>query len=327
MKKSIIISLSICVLIGCNSKSDKKNKETRSDAHKIIKTITKKEQDSLVKDVVKKVTPKEIGKLYAYDDNVTVYTKPNDSSEVAGILNYLDQVSRIELFASDNGEIVNWVSEWHGVFYKNDTAWINDDSEISSSLDIDTINNLILKKYYGHHEIGGYGCHYKTKAINRLTSKLIMEKYLNIDTLHTINEDRFILIPYGEVYDYDLCLDSIMYHEIGKSSKLSSDHKSMYFLRHGTSNSWDIPIELVKYDFNTCKDSILYKEPDASTHQCIIYPDGEDCTEIVFYRNDSIESISFSVYKEKENPIDEGDVLEFEVKVDINGKLISRKEK
>ena len=71
------------------------------------------------------------------------------------------------------------------------------------------------------------------------------------------------------------------------------------------------------------KEDLLYVEPNDSIFQCII-TDGSYCPEIKLEINDSIENITVNLYKMKQKPMDEGDVINIFIKLDNQGKLYSR---
>ena len=321
MKQFLYYTTITILLLSCNQKESKISSVKSNVIEENADSIVHEEENE------KRIKfPETIGKLYAYEDSVEVYEQPSDTSRIIGYLNYPDNVDRIKVYVNRSGRLVLTEPYLHAVLFKRDTGWIFDSYKVSPILDVDTLNNVILKKYYGQVEVCGYGCLSKTKVIDFKSGKVILEMYGEINFLDSITYTRNILYTDWEIFDYDSQFDSLIFHSYAVSTKLSEISGMIYFIRSRVSSQKGTPVELVKYDPYCFETTILYKEPDFTTNQCTYWEDGADCTELKIADADSTETLTFNVYKEKENlKHAEPTYDRIEICVDSNGKLLYRK--
>jgi len=319
MIKLTKITLAFLVLTSCLTESTKETNSLPKTDTIISNQTDKKDTDR----------PETIGKIYAYSDSIEIYSNPNDTSAVLEYLQFTDFKYRIDLYAEENGNYTNsgFHSSWCAILLDNDTAWIKKQPNISTEYDIDTIKNIVILNYYGHCDFGGYGCYYRTRVINLVDKRIILEKYFNTKTTYKLDKSHYLLTPYGEVMIYDLNSDTIVYSSYGKLITNSDLDSTFYFVRKRKKDTWRNPVELIAFDYNLDSSTILYKEPNDTTFPCIAFDDGESCSKLKTETHDTIEYIYLTLYKMKENPIDEGDVYEYEIKIDNRGKFYYRKQK
>ena len=266
--------------------------------------------------------------LYSYSNKVKIHSLPSDSSDIFGYLDYSDSLIRFDWYLDSYGKlgIDGWSASWIAVNYQNDTAWISTKEDISTTYSIDTIGNLVILNYYGYCDYGGYGCYANTIVYNFTKKEEILNSYFDIKTTFLFNDSILILTPWDNINIYDLNSDSIIYKSNAKTVTKSKLNDRLYFLRYNAdsiSKSNKYINEIVQYLIIDEKEDLLYVEPNDSIFQCII-TDGSYCPEIKLEINDSIENITVNLYKMKQKPMDEGDVINIFIKLDNQGKLYSR---
>ena len=318
MIKLTKLTIGFLLLLSCKSESTNDSK-------------LEPQTDSLEYDKIEvETTPSAeiVGKIYGYGDSIRIHLKPNDSSTVLSYLDFADSINRIKLFADENGKMSDnlFFPMWCAVILNDDTAWIRKQPDISAKYEIDTAKNIVILNYYSHCDYGGFGCYYRTKVINLLNNKIILDSYFDTKSTFQLNDSRYLLTPYGDVNIYDLDRDTIIYHTHGKSVAKSNIEDKIYFIKEWEDGKRSIPVELIAYNFNLDSANILYTEPNDSTFNCISVDDGESCSELTIENNDTIEYIYLELYKYREKPIDEGDVYKYDIKINNKGKFYYRKQ-
>lgn len=322
MRIIVFLSLFLLLLAGCQPQNAKQRN---------TKTVSAARTDSLplpYRPGRTKPLPVKTPRIYAYTDSVPVHVAPSDTSAVLTFLNYLDSLDRFRLFADYEGRTSEFSSGmwWCAVWLNGDTAWVKIGSDISSTCDIDTIGHISLKSYYGGNDYGGFDYYLYTDVINIRDSTLVLRTYLDLKATRMLTRSLLLLVPYNDVMIYDLIKDSTVYHAIAESYALSGFEDRIYMTRDWEAHHKRIPVELWSYNFIRDTATLLYREPDDSTYISIQFEEGSHSEPLKKEIIKNVEYITMTIFRDKENPRDEMDVIKYEIRVDEKGKLVYRKQ-
>jgi len=323
MKNTLYIILAL-ITISCAN--NQKGKDNFNSTTKVIET--KKEQQP------KKKLNIQLPLIAAFGDSIQIYDKPNDSSEVIGLLKRFESLPHFDIYLNKKHEKLkynSWFTKWIGVKYNEDTCWVKSKDSISFEVDIERFNQLVIQHRFHYVEIEGEG-YCGTQVIDTTRNLKLFNSWMYRKYCYPINDSLYLFnVGKGNIIIYNTLQDSITYNEIGMVPVLNKEFNQLFFLKwqegsiekYGYDDRNEIPCELIMYNYRTNVDTVIYKTDSIERKPYNWGPDYRYDTELKIKKG--VENnivLEFELYRMKPDPIHEGDYVKSIVKVDTLGNEI-----
>jgi hypothetical protein len=315
MKRNLNLFL-IFVLLSCHYEI--KNRHGQLKENKVVNdnSLTQNVNDSNSVEL----------KLYTTLDSTPIYNSHDKSAKILTYAHYLDSFKRFNFYYGFNGiSNKDFTAFFFPIEFNNDTAWISRSDGPALKICKEYFCNLEMVHFYHIGENGGI--EYSSTRISNIITKHTLIRDINLQYSRKINENLYVFNSwenFGEIFIYNCIRDSFQYSRQGFYISQSKKSPLIYFLQIYSGISTKIPIELVEYNYDEHYEHILYTEPNDSTYPCIYYEDDADCTSLRLTEDDSSEIINFELYKLRDNPIDESDVIKYSIEVNENSGQFKR---